>query len=105
MPEMKITGLAQETDFADPEKTNVILVIDRGALRLRIDETSVRDLLDYALQGYDGGEVKEAEKLDVQANGHALTSDEPEDQDNTESDDDEEEDEEEQTDETGISQI
>jgi hypothetical protein len=62
MPRLEITGLAQETDFTNPEKTITILLINKGELRLRIDESSVPDLLQYALNGHSNGVSESTEE-------------------------------------------
>ncbi len=56
MKKLIITGLAQETDFERPTATYAVLVIDYGKLRIRIDESSVQQLLEYALKDYTPGQ-------------------------------------------------
>lgn len=50
MTKMHITGLAQETDFANPEKTRSVLIIDGGRLRLTIKDEEIVELLKYAVE-------------------------------------------------------
>ncbi len=47
---LMITGLAQETDFDDIERAKTVLIINNGALRIPIDEDSVRRILEYAVE-------------------------------------------------------
>lgn len=91
---LEITGLAQETDFADPERTRTVLVVNNGALRLRVDEDAVQDLLKYALEGFQTEELDTSTSTSI-SNGYNEEKDEEE----VVPDD------EEQTDEAGISQI
>lgn len=87
---LEITGLAQETDFADPQKTRTVLVINSGAHRIPIGEDSVQNLLKYA---FEGTQMEEPESSTSNGHSEEVISE------------DQEEQVEEQTDEAGISQI
>lgn len=57
--ELVITGVAQETDFSDPENTNTLLVINNGALRLPLNGDHLQKLLEHALGVADEKEPEE----------------------------------------------
>lgn len=98
MPNLKITGLAQETDFADPTKTATILIIDKGAVRLRIYEESVQDLLQYAIAD---SPAEDPIDFPSETNGHVQAAEREEEEELTPPPADEDG----STDEAGIPQI
>lgn len=73
---LMITGLAQETDFADIENAKTVLVINNGELRIPIDESSVQKVLEYVLKSQPQHEGNGFHRTDSDSYDDSLSSDE-----------------------------